>query len=189
MGEQRIETLPIRFMAVATDVNRKKEIWFQQGDLLKAIRASIAIPSFFTPVQMGDMLLVDGGALNPLPVAPTMADRTEKIIAVNLYADVPKTKLQISEDDILRQESIEKRFQDIFNKFFKSDKESVTMYNVLDKTFDTMQEALTHYRLGGYPPDIVIDLPMNLCNSFDFHKAKEVIEAGRVAALKRLEEG
>ncbi len=186
MGEHRIEELPIRYTAVATDVNRKKEIWFQRGDLLEAIRASIAIPSIFTPVETEGMLLVDGGALNPLPVAPTMADRTDLIVAVNLYADVPVPKRGIDKPQKERQSGIERRVREMVRNFFGSDEERINMFDVLDKTFDTMQDALTRYRLGGYPPDIIVQMPMGVCNSFDFHKAEEVIAAGRTRAQETL---
>jgi len=188
IGPCRIETLPIRYTAVATDVIRKKEIWFQRGDLLEAIRASIAIPSIFTPVEMEKMLLVDGGALNPLPVAPTMADRTDLIVAVNLYADIPAPKIPEAPERRIRQNSIEKRVREIIGTLFERNEERINMFDVLDKTFDTMQDALTRYRLGGYPPDIIIDMPMDICNSFDFHKAEEVIAAGRQRAFAVLQQ-
>jgi NTE family protein len=87
IGDKNIEDLLIKYTAVATDLNRNKEVWFQHGNLLEAVRASISIPSLFTPIQTDGMLLVDGGVLNPLPVAPTMSDHSDIIIAVNLYAD------------------------------------------------------------------------------------------------------
>ncbi|BDY11808.1 patatin-like phospholipase family protein [Hydrogenimonas cancrithermarum] len=184
IGRQRIEELPLKFTAVATDIVKQKEVWFQQGDLLEAIRASIAIPSVFTPVKMGKMVLVDGGALNPLPVAPTQSDLTDLTIAVNLYGEIPKPKLKTEATETARKNKIERVVKDLFTKA-KEDKK-FTMFDVLDKTFDTMQDALTRYRIGGYPPDIMIDISMHVCNTFDFHKAAEVIEAGRLATRERL---
>ncbi len=190
MGPRRIEELPISYTAVATDVKRKKEIWFQEGDLLQAIRASIAIPSVFTPVEIGKMLLVDGGALNPLPVAPTMADRTDMIVAVNLYGDLPLSEvLPPKSAPSHRERSIEERVQRMFDDFFGSEKEDrLNLFDVLDRTFVTIQNALTRYRLGGYPPDLIIDMPMEICRSLEFHKAHEVIEAGRIRAKQKLAE-
>jgi NTE family protein len=185
IGRQRIEELPVKFTAVATDIVKKKEVWFQQGNLLDAIRASIAIPSIFTPVKMGKMVLVDGGALNPLPVAPTQSDLTDLTIAVNLYGEIPKPKLKTKATETARKNRIERVVKDLFTKA-KEDRK-FTMFDVLDKTFDTMQDALTRYRIGGYPPDIMIDISMHVCNTFDFHKAAEVIEAGRLATRERLE--
>jgi len=166
IGNQKIENLPIKFTAVATDLVKKKEVWFQNGNLLKAIRASIAIPSIFTPVKMGNMILIDGGALNPLPIAPTNADHTDITIAVNLYGDISKPRPD--------------------TKIVSAPKFS--MLDVLDKTLDTMQDALTRYRISGYPPDIMINIPMDVCNTIDFHKAEEVIESGRNVTKKILKD-
>lgn len=186
IGGKRIEALPIKFTAVATDIVRKKEVWFQQGDLLEAIRASIAIPSVFTPVRMGKMVLVDGGALNPLPVAPTQSDLTDLTIAVNLYGEVPKMEIRTEEVEERRKEKIETAVRELFKK--AKEQKKFTMFDVLDKTFDTMQDALTRYRIGGYPPDVMVNISMHVCSTFDFHKAAEVIEAGRMAAAKELED-
>jgi NTE family protein len=90
IGNVMIEDLPIPFTAVATDLMKQKEVWMQKGKLVDAIRASIAIPTIFTPKQMGERHLVDGGVLNPLPIAPTVADDTDLTIAVNLGAHSTK---------------------------------------------------------------------------------------------------
>ncbi|MGB5831894.1 MAG: patatin-like phospholipase family protein [Thiohalocapsa sp.] len=84
IGDTDIEDLSLPFTAVATDVVSKKEVWLSRGDLLDAIRASIEIPGIFTPKLIDDRSLLDGGLLNPLPVAPSTDDVTDFTIAVNL---------------------------------------------------------------------------------------------------------
>ena len=185
VGRVDIESLPIPLTIVATDIINKKEKWFQSGDLLEAIRASISIPTFFTPVKKDAMILADGGILNPLPVAPTMSDKSDLIIAVNLYADTPIPIIKKSKEEEKRVIRLTKLFYSMFQKQFSENK-SLSMLDVLDKTFDTMQYTLTNYRLGGYPPDILIDIPKDVCNTYDFHKAKEVIKVGRVIAKEKL---
>ena len=185
--EETFETLPIKFTAVATDVVRKKEVWFQSGNLLQALRASIAIPTIFTPVKVDEMILTDGGILNPLPVAPTMSDISDLTIAVNLYADTPKPEIEISDEEKKQTNSFSRVFLELLEKF-NPKKEELTMFDILDKTLDTMQNGLTRYRLGGYPPDILIDISKDVCNTYDFHKSLEVIEQGRRAAEKQLDE-
>ena len=167
VGKQNIESLPIPLTIVATDILHKKEKWFQTGDLLEAIRASISIPTFFTPVQKEGMILADGGILNPLPVAPTMSDKSDLIIAVNLYADRPLPIIKQSKEEKQKADRFAKLFYRMFKKEF-SQNESLNMLDVLDKTFD--------------PPDILIDIPKDVCNTYDFHKAAEVINVGRVIA-------
>ncbi|MFT4215902.1 MAG: patatin-like phospholipase family protein [Micropruina sp.] len=85
IGNVRIEELPIPYTAVATDIDAEREVWFRKGPLVAAIRASIAIPAVFTPVRIGDRLLVDGGLLNPLPLAPTMDMPGEVNVGVSLF--------------------------------------------------------------------------------------------------------
>src|SRR5688572_24125800 len=68
IGDHQIENFPIPFTAVAADVVRKREVHYQSGSLFKALRASIAMPTVFTPVMDGKSQLVDGGVLNPLPL-------------------------------------------------------------------------------------------------------------------------
>ena len=84
VGEQLIEDLPISYTAVAADIKGQKEIWIKSGSLFDAMRASFAIPLLFTPFKYKGVDLVDGGVLNPVPIAPTFGDETDMTIAVNL---------------------------------------------------------------------------------------------------------
>ncbi|MES9845813.1 MAG: patatin-like phospholipase family protein [Candidatus Sedimenticola sp. 6PFRAG5] len=86
IGDRNIEDLPISFTAVATNIDDQREVWLNQGSLFDAIRASIAIPTVFTPVEYRGKTLVDGGLVNPIPIAPTLKDKTDITIAVNLSA-------------------------------------------------------------------------------------------------------
>ncbi len=84
IGEQYIEDLPITFTAIATDLEESKEVWLSSGLLCEAIRASIAFPTIFSAVPYKGKTLVDGGLLNPIPIAPTLRDLTDITIAVSL---------------------------------------------------------------------------------------------------------
>ncbi len=184
---RKIEELPVKFTAVATDVERNREVWFQDGDLLQAIRASIAIPSFFTPVEYNGTLLVDGGVLNPLPVAPVMSDHTDKIVAVNVYADKPKPTIELPHEEqkrIGRLEQAKAKAKESFKKLVSAS--DYSMFDIIDMSFDVMQDRLIRYRLAGYTPDILIEISKDVCGTYDFHKAFEVIEAGRQAAKEAL---
>ena len=87
LGDIRIEDLPIAYTAVATDLLAHKEIWFQEGALDRAIRASVAIPSVVTPLVLDGRVLVDGALLNPLPIIPTISSHADIIVAVNLSGE------------------------------------------------------------------------------------------------------
>ena len=84
VGDQLIEDLPVRYTSVAVDIDNDREVWLNSGRLFDAIRASISLPMFFTPFNHNGNRLIDGGVLNPVPIAPTMSDGTDMTIAVNL---------------------------------------------------------------------------------------------------------
>ncbi|WP_201352901.1 patatin-like phospholipase family protein [Hydrogenimonas urashimensis] len=194
LGDIRIEALDVDYTAVATDLKRNREVWFQKGDLLEAIRASISIPSFFTPVEKDGMLLVDGGVLNPLPVAPTMASYSDKTVAVSLFGDAAAPKIEMPEEVRLKESKLDEIASEIVSRarqWFESqaseEKEPYHLFDIIDMTIESMQKTLVGYRLGGYPPDLMIEIPQQVCSALDFHKAYEVIETGRILARKSLE--
>ncbi|WP_404389504.1 patatin-like phospholipase family protein [Humibacillus xanthopallidus] len=84
LGGATIESLPIPFTAVATDINARREVWFQRGSVERAIRASIAIPGVITPAVINGRVLVDGGLINPVPIEPTAAVEADLTVAVSL---------------------------------------------------------------------------------------------------------
>ena len=60
----------------------------------------------------------------------------------------------------------------------------------MNLTIETMQSALVQYKIAGYPPDLLVNVPKNACRSYDYHKAPELIQLGRermAAALDRFE--
>lgn len=67
-GNINFDDLPIPFGCISADVRTGKEVVMRNGDLAEAIRASMAIPGMFTPVEKDDLLLIDGGLVNNYPV-------------------------------------------------------------------------------------------------------------------------
>ncbi|MGO9583699.1 MAG: patatin-like phospholipase family protein [Acidimicrobiales bacterium] len=84
VGDVSIEDLPVTFTAVATDLFARKAVWFQRGPLETAMRASIAIPGVFTPVMLNGRLLVDGGVMDPVPLAAIASSAADVTIAIDL---------------------------------------------------------------------------------------------------------
>jgi len=176
LGEHNIEDLHIQYTAVATDIDAQKEVWINKGPLLDAIRASISLPLFFTPYHYKNKRLVDGGVLNPVPIAPTFHDTTDLTISVNLGADpIEHNPLKYPKET----KSLSKTFQEYLNTISFAD--SLTkngMYVIANNSFDTMQSSIAKMKLAAYPSDIEIDIPVNLCGTFEFQKAKQLIEYG-----------
>ncbi len=182
-GDKKIEKLAIKYTAVAVDIDAQKEIWFSSGSLLDAIRASISIPLFFTPFAYKERLLVDGGVLNPVPIAPTFNDRTDLTIAVNLGGDA------VGEGYLIKRETqsgVSGKIQEYLTKITLP--ETLTkengVYVIADKSFETMQASIARMKLATYPPDVEIDIPKNICGTFDFNKAEKIIEFGYNACAK-----
>ncbi|MEA1981964.1 MAG: patatin-like phospholipase family protein [Campylobacterota bacterium] len=178
-GDRLIEDLLLSFTAVTTDIDEEKEVWLNKGSLLKAIRASISIPLFFTPYKYKDMLLVDGGVLNPVPIAPTFHDNTDITIAVNLGADAQHNiELGLVNPD--ESSNISTKISDYLSKITlpESIKSKDGMYVIANKSFETMQGTIARMKLATYPADVEIDIPRNLCGTFDFNKAEKIIEYG-----------
>src|SRR6185503_7407485 len=84
IGDAQIEDLPLAYTAVATDLDREREIWLTRGSLFDAIRASIAIPTVFRPHPLHGHRLVDGGLMNPLPLTPLLQSPSDYTVAVNV---------------------------------------------------------------------------------------------------------
>lgn len=189
----QIEDLPIPFTAIATDVVTEKEVWINTGSLFDAIRASISLPLFFTPVKYKDYILIDGGVLNPVPIAPTTHDDTDLTIAVNLGGDLLKENNPIKNK--ATENLKEGKFQQDIKKFILSlDKreettgmKSLGMYEVADKAFDTMQSAIGRLKIAAYPPNIEIKIARNACGTLEFDRASEMIELGYLKTKRAFE--
>jgi len=85
-----IEELPIPFKAVAVDLMEGKQVIFDKGDLLTALRATTAFPGIFSPLMYEGMMLVDGGVLNNFPVDVLDRDRVRLVVAVDVARDHEK---------------------------------------------------------------------------------------------------
>jgi NTE family protein len=92
---KRIEEMDIPLKIVAVDLNSRKKIVFDRGDTATAVRASSAIPGIFTPVSMGDMLLVDGYILDNCPGRIVREMGADVVIAISLYAPNPAEPMNI----------------------------------------------------------------------------------------------
>ncbi|MGB0662760.1 MAG: patatin-like phospholipase family protein [Pontibacterium sp.] len=201
VGDQNIEDLGMQYTAVAADINEEKEVWINRGSLFEAIRASISLPLFFTPVVKNQMTLIDGGVLNPVPIAPTFGDDTDLTIAVNLGAtpppSVPKSEVEIDES-----EAEEAGFHQKIDHFLSSLKETFSfddepqdqpkpseergMYEVANLAFDAMQSTIARQKLAVYPPDVVINISRTACGMLEFNRASEMIDLGYERAKAKL---
>ena len=197
VGDRNIEDLPMRYTAVATDIKTEKEVWIQSGCLFDAMRASMSLPMFFTPFEYKGTTLIDGGVLNPVPIAPTFSDRTDLTIAVNLggriRANVPK-KLKIEKqarkNDSELRASINRFIERLQNSMTNDEDEALGVYDIANQAFDAMQGTISRAKLAAYPPDKVVTIPRNACGTLEFDRAGEMIDLGyQMARLQLLDDG
>ena len=187
-----IEELPVPFTAVATDLFARKEVWFQRGPVEAAIRASMALPSVITPVVLHGRVLVDGGLLNPIPIAATSGAHADLTIAVSLSEEhhVLGGGSPIHEsgdpEDIAEgpDHPTEERIEDAVYGTLPA---GLRTLDVMRLSLDAIQSLVTRYRLAGYPPDILITVPKASCGTLDFHRATEMIALGRERSLEALD--
>lgn len=192
VGRRKIEELSIPFTAVAANLDSGKEVWFQSGSLFDAIRASISIPFFFTAFDYNGQNLVDGGVLNPVPIAPTFSDQSDITIAINL-GGVPeklegfntnKTEPDNAFDDI--RDKITNFFSDFSSGDIEKTQKELGVFEVGMRSFDAMQNTIARQKLAAYPPDEELIIPLNLCDTLDFHLAEQLIEFGYKRAESQL---
>jgi len=176
-NDYKIEKLPVKFTAVATDLTKKREVWFQKGDLFKAMQASSSIPGVFDPVVINKRILVDGGVLNLMPIAPVMSDLNDLIVAIDLYAPERELNLKFSK----KTTDIQDVLQDIWSKIFNEKETPV------NQSIDLMMDVIYRYRKAEYVADIQINVPRNIADWYDFHKAPTLIEIGRFLAKEAIE--
>jgi len=194
IGDREIEDLDKRFTAVATSLDEQREVWLNSGDLFTAIKASTAVPGVFAPVKLNGRVLVDGGLVNPIPIAPTLNDSTDLTIAVNLSGleeDYTPPETEERSDD---ESSYRERITHFLNNLLETadpspDNDESDAADLVVRSIDVMQGAIARLKLAAYAPDKTIEIPRNACSFFEFHRAEEMAELGYErarAALKGL---
>jgi len=178
-----IEDMSIPFSAVATDLFHKKEVVFTKGSFYEAVRASVAIPAVFTPVKYADTILVDGGVLNPIPIEYVSRRNEDLLIVVNLYGD---KKTNIPKETKNNYGYLNRLMNAISSLVLTGDKHSAGYYSLLDGTTSAMIHRIAKLTIEKHKPDLVIDIPHDATNTFDFYKAKELIQLGESAAKEAI---
>ena len=218
LGDAAIEDLPITFTAVATDLQRKREVWLNSGSLYDAIRASFAIPMIFTPVRHEGRLLVDGGLLDPVPVGPTLTDSNDFTLAVSLSGRASQGPGTAGHESPLASEASASPSEGLWNalpdwvgSWLEGWSEGVRMeprdpqlsqaqearalgfIDIISHSIEAMQGSITRFRMAAYDPDHLIEIPRDACGLLDFHRAEEMIALGyelaEASLSKRVDEG
>ncbi|OBT31817.1 patatin-like phospholipase family protein [Vibrio splendidus] len=191
IGEISIEDLPIPYTAVAANVADEKEVWLQTGSLFDAIRASISLPLFFTPHVINGEVLIDGGVLNPVPIAPTFSDKTDFTLAVNLGGEPEMLQQEVIPVSLPTKESnLHEKVVHFIDNLGSSVKSKMNFnfaaYDIANQAFDAMQSTIARQKLAAYPADITLELPRNACGTLEFDRSQEMIDRGYHLAQAKL---
>ncbi|WOJ95554.1 patatin-like phospholipase family protein [Congregibacter brevis] len=195
IGDRQIEDLTLKYTAVAADIQSEKEVWLKRGPLFAAVRASISLPLFFTPFEINGVKLLDGGILNPVPIAPTFEDDTDLTIAINLGApptgnQKPAVKTELRNGNDYPTDGLRAKINDFIDGLkSRNPMDNVNTWNMLsiaDQTFDAMQGTIARQKLAAYPPDRTIMIARDACGTLEFDRADEMIALGYETAAKSL---
>ncbi|MDQ6970036.1 MAG: patatin-like phospholipase RssA [Mariprofundus sp.] len=200
-----IETLALRFGAVATDLQAGREEWFRQGRLLDAVRASMALPGLFPPFAYQGRWLVDGGLVNPVPISMCRAMGAEIVIAVNLNnglignsvrAESRETRLTLGllENELIQKlvhalEPVKERVESILPLNKAAEDAVPGMFESMTGAIDIMQDRITKSRLAGDPPDILISPLLAHMGLLEFDRSSEAIAEGEQAVKRAFDAG
>ena len=181
-----IEDLPIPYCAVATDWKSGREVVICKGSLFEAIRASISLPSFYEPVRRDDMILIDGGVVNPIPLNRVKRHPGDLLVGVDVSGHDYKAQWEKHQ----RQAEIQKHDKSLKAKLLDMitpDNIDFNYYTLLSRTSSIMirQNSLLMAQLT--KPDLLIDIQMSRYGSFDYDKSEQLITVGHNKARKALE--
>ncbi len=191
--DMNIEDLKINYAATATDLIEKEEVVFTRGSIFDAVRASVSIPTVFTPVETENSLLVDGGVIDNVPISHVKRTKNDILIVVHVNADVPVYKPFLPKNEKEHKNSMYKKKIRDFQAYLSknnpiTNNEKLGYFNLINKTLALLTYQVAKMTIEKYPPDILINVSRDTCSTFDFYKAEELVEIGRHAAVISLEE-
>jgi len=204
VGELDIQSLPVSFAAVATELDTGREIWLREGALLDSIRASIALPGLFSPSKLNGQWLVDGGLVDPVPISLCRAMGAEVVIAVNLNGDiVGKHNKRKHRDEHHHDKKPEKdadiwsiisnqitnrlseQKEAVLSQLLGESKDTPGLFDVMASSINIMQDRITRSRMAGDPPEVMLNPRLSSLGLMEFDQAAVAINEGH-ACVERM---
>ena len=186
VGDPRIEELPVPFTAAAVDMERQRVVWLRSGPLWDALRASFAIPGLFTPQVVHGRELVDGGLLAPLPITATRLSDAHRLVAVDMHSR-PRQPPGDPADGRRARAAHHSRLGRWLDRHLGNPPAEVGLVDTMSRALDTMQAQIARVQLALDPPELIIEIPRDVCQFYEFWRAKELVGIGRDAAEKALD--
>ena len=196
VGDPPIESLPLTFTAVAVDLQRQRVVWLRSGPLWDALRASFAIPGLFTPHEVDGRLLVDGGLLAPLPITATRLSGAHRLVAVDMHSwperppgepAQPEAPVDAAEHEGWIERVGEWIGDRVGGHHDGAIAGGMGLIELMSRSLDTMQAQIARVELALDPPELVIRIPRDACQFYEFWRARELVDIGRAEAEKALD--
>jgi len=162
IGDIKFSDLSIPLACIATDIRSGEEMVINDGSVLEGVRASISIPVIFSAVKWQDRYLVDGGLVNPVPVKTVREMGADFIIAVNVISDIGNRTRQAKK---VKQPGM---FQVILQSIY------IATYSVVRSSLEGA--------------DIIIEPQLTNIGYGDFHRIRDCISQGELAAQESIPE-
>lgn len=199
--ELNFEELPRQLGVVATELETGREVWFRQGPVMQAVRASIGLPGLFQPLRHEGRWLVDGGLSNPVPVSLCRAMGAELVIAVNLNGDIlgrhfrqeqedeqdePEGEMEAFWDRLTGQlkDTLSNHKNMLFSRLLGEGRDSPGLYEVIASSINIMQDRITRSRMAGDPPDLILTPRLSHLGLMEFDQAESAIKEGQQAVRR-----
>lgn len=185
MKDVNIEDIEMPYGAVATNLDNGEETWLREGDIINAVRASIALPGVFSPTHINNQWLSDGGLVNPVPVSLCRALGADYVIAIDLNARLLDGEHM--SDNNIDSNGDDNPLQDLKKKRDNTSTESQDIpatIDVIHRSINIMTNRITSHRLEADPPELLLSPDLRTIGLFDFHKASTGIQIGRREVAK-----
>jgi NTE family protein len=190
--ERDFSNLSVIYGAVATELASGREVWLREGNVLEAVRASVAMPGLFTPVVRDGMVLVDGGLVNPVPVSMCRALGADLVIAVDLswgkfgpYRDRGRDRpdaVSAPREVPGWLERLKPGWLDRPSAAQHGERVNIpSIFEVFNTALDIGMQRVARSRLAGDPADVLLTPLLPDFGSMEYHRSKEAIEEGRLA--------
>ncbi len=185
--DKNIEDLNIPYSAISTDIINGKEIVFDKGSLYDAIRASVSIPTVFTPFEHQGLKLVDGGVVNPIPINRVARSQNDILVVVDVNATIPfkriKKSYEITEEKKFAKDKRFSKYVNLLSHKFnslvpKSEKDKLGYFNIMNRTTSLMVHQISQMAIETGKPDVLVNIPHESFGVFDFYKTEEIIQIG-----------
>ena len=184
--DTKIEDLSIPYCAVATDLENGREVTFRKGSLFGAIRASISLPGYYEPVRINDMVLVDGGTVNPIPLNRVVRKKGDLLVGVDVSGHDYKGQSQLQHFIEERRRQDKSLSQQILNRLIP-DNLDFNYFTMLSRTSSIMIRQNSKLMTQLTHPDILIDIQLRRYGGFDYDKSEKLIAIGHKYAQRAIE--